>query len=85
MKEPLTALLKPNTKELSQSTAKAHICLTLRLEPLAKPNIQYSPEQPVILVIITTPVTPSSLQKQHSLLRIEILKFVCTATGLAPV
>ena len=40
VKEPLTALLKPNTKELSQSTAKAHIFLTLRLDPLAK--TQYS-------------------------------------------
>ena len=40
VKETLTALLKPNTKELSQSTAKAHIFLTLRLDPLAK--TQYS-------------------------------------------
>ena len=34
------ATLTPNTKELSQSTARAHIFLTLRLEPLAK--TQYS-------------------------------------------
>jgi len=47
VKETLTALLKPNTKELSQSTAKAHICLTLRLEPLAK--IQYSKVAPVTI------------------------------------